>query len=262
MYKMDSIDGLKSLAFVARSSICFMGFYLIYQTYRLWINGYRYQKQMDSNNKVVIITGASKGIGKEIAMNFATRGSNIIMACHDMKTGYETQNEIIQKTGNPNVKCMYLNLGSFKSIRIFADTFLKTDSPLDILINNASILRLKRNVTEDGLEQTIGINYFGHYLLTMLLMKRLSETKRSRIINVSNWMHRFVQIDRMDMMCERQYCGYLAYARSQLAIMLFTLAISERLKNTGIVCNVIHPGISLSSFFKNLDEPMPFHMPK
>lgn len=259
---MDSIEGLKSLTFVTRSSFCFIGFYLIYQTYRLWINGNRYQKPMDSVNKVVIITGASKGIGKEIALNFARRGSHIIMACHDMKTGYGTQNEIIEKTGNPNVKCMHLNLGSFKSIRIFANEFLKTGSPLNILINNASILRLKRNVTEDGLEQTIGINYFGHYLLTMLLMKRLSETKRSRIINISNWIHRCVQIDRMDMMCERQYCGYLAYARSQLAIILFTLAISERLKNTGIICNVIHPGISLSRFFKNVDDPMPFYMPK
>lgn len=259
---MDSIEGLKSLTFVARSSFCFIGFYFIYQTYRLWINGYRYQKPMDSVNKVVIITGASKGIGKEIALNFARRGSHIIIACYDMNTGYATQNEIIEKTGNPNVKCMYLNLGSFKSIRIFANEFLKTGSPLDILINNASILRLKRNVTEDGLEQTIGINYFGHYLLTMLLMKRLSETKRGRIINVSNWMHRSVQIDRMDMMCERQYNGCLAYARSQLAIMLFTLAISERLENTGIICNVIHPGISLSRFLKKLNDPMPFYMPK
>lgn len=217
---------------------------------------------MDSVNKVVIVTGASKGIGKEIAFNLARRGARIIMACHDMKTGYTTQNEIIKKTGNPNVMCMYLNLASFKSIRIFADEFLKTGSPLDILINNASILRLQRNVTEDGLEQTIGINYFGHYLLTMLLMKRLSETKRSRIINVSNWIHRCVQIDPMDMMGERQYCGYLAYARSQLATILFTLAISERLENTGIICNVVNTGFSLSRFLKNLDEPMPFYMPK
>lgn len=259
---MDSIEGLKSLTFVARSSFCFIGFYLIYQTYRLWINGYRYQKPMDSVNKVVIITGASKGIGKEIALNFARRGSNIIMACYDMNTGYATQNEIIKKTGNPNVKCMHLNLGSFKSIRTFVDEFLKLGSSLDILINNASILRLKRNVTEDGLEQTIGINYFGHYLLTMLLMKRLSETKHSRIINVSNWVHCCVQIDRMDMMSEREYCGYLAYARSQLANMLFTLAISKRLENSGIICVVIHPGISLSSFLKKLDDPIPFYVPK
>lgn len=259
---MESVDNLKTVAIAAKLSVCFIGFTLLCLTYRLWINGNRYRKPMSSKNKVVIITGASKGIGRATALNLARRGAHVIMACRDTETGTAARNEIIEITGNPNVKCMHLDLGSFKSIRAFADDFLKLELPLNVLINNANVFRMKRELTEDGLEQTIGINYFGNFLLTMLLMKRLSESTPSRIINMSNWIHRCVGIDRMDLMNEREYSGYLAYARSQLANIYFSLALSKRLENMCVTCNMVHTGISLASFFERLDDTSPFYLPK
>lgn len=259
---MEPMENLKTITVITRFSACFIGFSLLFFFYRIWINGYRFKKPMDTLNKVVIITGASKGIGKAAAFNLAKRGAHIIMACNDIENGILAQNEIINETGNPNVKCMYLNLGSFKSIREFVNEFLKTGSRLDVLINNASVFRLNRETTDDGIEQTIGINCIGHVLLTMLLLKRLSESMPSRIIILSNWSHRCVDIDRMDLMSERQYCSYLTYARSQLANCYFGLALTERLIHTGVTCNIIHSGISLNGFFERLDEPTPFYLPK
>lgn len=244
---MDTIYNLKFLTLFTRLSVCFLGCSLIYFTYRYWIRGERYTKDAETPDKVAIVTGASKGVGKEVAYGLAKRGLHVIMACHDMKTGLKTQNEIIEKTGNPNVKCMHLDLSSFKSIRNFAADFLNSGSRLDILINNANVFHMKRQLTENQIEQNIGINYFGHFLLTMLLIKRMSQTIPTRVINVTNWVHRCVEIDPTDLLNERNFCGFMAYARSTLANVYFTLALTERLENTGITCNCVHPGISFSS---------------
>lgn len=246
--KMDSLEHLKLFTFVARMSISVLGLSLIYYTYRHWISGYRYTKDAEYPEKVVIVTGASRGIGKEVAYGLAKRGLHVIMACRDLENGLQAQNEIIEETGNQNVKCMYLDLSSFKSIRNFASEFLNTGSRLDILINNANVLHLKRLLSHDDIEQNMAINYFGHFLLTMLLIQRMSLTVPTRIINVTNWLHRCVDIDPTDLMNERQYCGFLAYARSTLANVYFTIVLTERIESTGITCNCVHPGISLASF--------------
>lgn len=259
---MEFIESLKGNLFAVRLSASVIILLISYYLYRRWINGNRYKKQMDSLNKVVIITGASKGIGKKAALNLAWRGAHIIIACRDIDAGNHTKNEIIQKTNNPNITCKYLNLGSFQSIRQFVNDFLKTESRLDILINNASVYRLKREITDDGLEQMFGINYMGHFLLTILLMPRLLQSKPSRIVNISHWIHRYAEIDQMDLMCERNYCSYVAYARSQLAIMYFTHALSIRLSGSGVNCNALHPGVSLSGFFRRLDDTSSFYLPK
>lgn len=248
--KMDTILNLKFLTLFTRFSVCFLGFSLIYYTYRYWMRGERYVKDAESPDKVVIVTGASKGIGKEVAYGLAKRGLNVIMACYDIKSGIKTQNEIIEKTGNKNVKCMHLDLSSFKSIRNFAIEFLESGSRLDILINNANVFQMKRQFTENHIEQNIGINYFGHFLLTMLLIKRMSQTVPTRIINLTNWVHRCVEIDQTDLLNQREFCGFMAYARSTLANVYFTLALNERIENTGITCNAVHPGVSLSSFIE------------
>ncbi|XP_055325566.1 uncharacterized protein LOC129579481 [Sitodiplosis mosellana] len=259
---MDTIYNLKFLTLLTRFSVCFLGCSLIYYTYRYWIRGERYTKDAESPDKVAIVTGASKGIGKEVAYGLAKRGLHVIMACYDMKSGLQTQDEIIKKTGNTNVKCMHLDLSSFKSIRSFADEFLNSGSRLDILINNANVFHMKRRLTENHIEKNIAINYFGHFLLTLLLIKRMSQTVPTRVINVTNWVHRCVEIDPTDLLNQRQFCGFMAYARSTLANVFFTLALTERIENTGITCNCIHPGISLTSVIDRQSSESTWFQPK
>lgn len=260
---MELFEGLNVLTILVRIIIGFLLGTLIYYWYCNWIEGKRYEKDAESpDKKIAIVTGASQGIGKEIAYGLAKRGLHVVMACKNMNEGLRTKNEIIAKTGNQNVKLMHLNLSSFKSIRTFANEFLNTELRLDILINNANVLHLKRELTEDGIEQTIGINYFGHFLLTMLLIGRMSRTTPTRIINTTNWVHRCVNIDQTDLMNEKQYCGFNAYARSALANIYFTLALSERIENTGITCNCIHPGISLTRFIDRQSALQNWRLPK
>lgn len=254
---------LKFLTYLARFGVCFLGCSLIYYTYRYWIRGVRYTKDAECPDKVAIVTGASKGIGKEVVYGLAKRGLHVIMACHDMKSGLKTQNEIIEKTGNKNVKCMYLDLSSFRSIRNFTTEFLNSGSRLDILINNANVFHMKRQLTEHHIEQNMAINYFGHFLLTMLLIKQMPQTVPTRIINVTNWVHRCVELDPTDLLNQRQFCGFMAYARSTLANVYFTLALTERIENTGITCNCVHPGISLSNFIDRQSfKPFDWLQPK
>lgn len=260
---MDSIENLVFFTFIVRIVLCFFVGMSICYAYRCWINGKRYTKDAEFPNKVAIVTGASGGIGKEVAYGLAKRGLYVIIACNNIKNGMKTQNEIIERTGNPNVKCMHLNLGSFKSIRMFADEFLATGLPLDILIHNANVLHLKRQVTEEGFESNIAINNLGPFLLTMLLIKQMAKTAPTRIVNTAHWMHRWIELDQTDLMYERKYCGFLAYARSQLANVYFTLALSNRIENTGITCNCVDPGISLTNFVeKQYQNYFPKWIPK
>lgn len=245
---MESLYETTFMTLAVRSSAIIIFGYLLNGLYRKWINGMRYIKSTpECVNKVVIITGASHGIGKIVAYQLASRGLRVILACHNRADGINAQNEIIASTGNRNIYYKYLDLSSFESIRMFTDDFLSSGSKLDVLINNAKILRWNREVTVDGLEKTIAVNHFGPFLLSMLLVKRLSESTPSRIINIAQWVHRQYDIDPTDLMNQNHYNAYKAFVRSQLASVYFSFALSKHLLSTGITCNVIHPGVSLNS---------------
>lgn len=253
---MESWKEITFMTLAARASLSFIIGYICYGIYRIWINGLRYNKATpDSVNKVAIITGASNGIGKKVAHNLAGRGVHVILACRNETDGIRTQNEIIALTGNPNVVYMHLDLASFKSIRAFVDKFLSTESRLDILINNANVLRCHRELTENGIEKTIAINHFGRFLLTVLLLKRLSQAMPSRIINITHWLHRRYDIDQTDLMNGNRFDAYKVYAQSQLANLHFSLALSQRLLSTGITCNAIHPGVSIYNLINRFILP-------
>lgn len=216
--------------------------FLIAYIYRRYVNGADFDGKMNCPGKVAIVTGANTGIGKETALGLAQHGLEVILACRDLKKAEEAKDFIIKKSGNDKVKCMQLDLASFKSIRSFAKEFLDSGSPLHILVNNAGVFALDRAFTEDGLEMTIGVNHFGPFLLTMLLLRRLYESRPSRILNVSSYAHKLVTMHRDDLMGEKSYNRFHAYGQSKLANILFTVALAKRTENTGVVCNALHPG--------------------
>lgn len=235
--------------FVFYSIVFFIGML----SYRNWINGKMFDKHVDSVGRVAIVTGANTGIGKETALGLARYGVHVILACRNLAKGTEARDEIISATGNPNVQCMKLDLSSFKSIRSFAAEFLATRLPLHILINNAGVMGIQHCLTEDGLEQHIGVNHFGHFLLTMLLLRRLLESKPSRVITVSSWGHRLATMRKDDLMGERNYNRFFAYEQSKLANIYFSMALAKRMANTGVTSNSLHPGVILTDISRHLD---------
>lgn len=156
---------------------------------------------------------------------------------------------------------MHLDLSSFASVRAFAKDFLDQYPKLDILINNAEIIAPERRLTEDGLESTLGINYFGHFLLTLLLADRLRASAPSRVINNTHISHSWVDLRIDDLNSEKSFNRLQAYAQSKLANALFTKELALRLKNSGVTSNCFHPGIIHTDVTRYLSSLAPILSP-
>ncbi|KAH9512304.1 retinol dehydrogenase 12 (all-trans 9-cis 11-cis) [Bulinus truncatus] len=209
---------------------------------RLHLAGPTYRGLERIDGKTVIITGANTGIGKETAKELARRGGRVILACRDVEKANKAKEEIIKVTSNQNVFVHKLDLASFKSIREFCKNFNETEERLDILINNAGVMMCPKLKTEDGLEMQIGVNHFGHFLLTNLLLDKLRSCAPSRIIIVSSLMHMMGKINFDDLNSDKSYSSVGAYSQSKLANMLHVRALMKRLEGTGVTVNGLHPG--------------------
>ncbi|CAL4088015.1 unnamed protein product, partial [Meganyctiphanes norvegica] len=141
-------------------------------------------RRMDG--KIVIITGANSGIGKETTRNLAARGAIVIMACRNREAAVEALRDIRTSTGDGDLIVMDLDLEDLESIRRFCRNFLEKFQHLDVLVNNAGVFvpPEERRTTKEGFEINMGVNHFGHFLLTHLLMDRITQTPNSRSSNI------------------------------------------------------------------------------
>jgi len=206
--------------------------------------------------KTVLITGADGDIGRNTVHGVALKGARIVMACLDAQRAEPVRDAIIRQTGNNDIEIMQLDLASQTDIRRFAAEFAARYDRLDVLINNAGVFSLKRFETEDGLEKTIGINYFGHYLLTTLLLPVIKRAGKARIINVSSDSYKQAKFDPDNLQTRGNYkTGMEAYSLSKLAIVLFTQELAEQLQGTGITVNVLHPGHVATGIWNMWEHP-------
>ncbi|XP_066044365.1 retinol dehydrogenase 12-like isoform X2 [Chamaea fasciata] len=211
-----------------------------------YVAGGRCKSTARLEGKVVIITGANTGIGKETARDLAQRGARVIIACRDIAKAEAAATEIRAETGNQQVIVKKLDLADTKSIREFAENFLAEEKELHVLINNAGVMLCPYSKTADGFEMHLGVNHLGHFLLTFLLLECLKQSAPARIVNVSSLAHHGGRIRFHDLHGEKSYnCG-LAYCHSKLANVLFTRELARRLQGTKVTANALHPG-SVSS---------------
>lgn len=126
---------------------------------------------------------------------------------------------------------------------MFASSFKKKEPTLNILINNAGVMRCPHTLTKDGLEMQLGVNHMGHFLLTNLLLDTLKQSSPSRIVVVSSIAHTRGDINVTDLNSEKSYDEGAAYNQSKLANILFTIELAKRLQSTGVTVNALHPGI-------------------
>ncbi|XP_041669101.1 dehydrogenase/reductase SDR family member 13-like [Cheilinus undulatus] len=198
--------------------------------------------------KTAIITGGNTGIGKATALHLARKGARVILACRNRDKAEAAIADIQQKTGSTDVLYMQLDLASLKSVRCFAETFLKSESRLDLLVNNAGLVADGR--TEDGFGIEFGVNHLGHFLLTCLLLERLKEAGGGRVVTVASMAHRWGHVD-FDVLAMNKDLGtgryswqfFHAYCNSKLCNVLFTHELAKRLKGTNVTCYSVHPGI-------------------
>ncbi|KAK7104587.1 retinol dehydrogenase 13-like [Littorina saxatilis] len=208
-----------------------------------YMSGGRFSGKERIPGKTVIVTGANTGIGKETAKELARRGGRVILACRDLDRAEQARAEIVLETANRNVVVKKLDLASMGSIRAFAKDINATEPHVDILINNAGIMRCPKMLTEDGFEMQLGVNHMGHFLLTNLLLDKIQASKPSRIVNVSSLAHVRGKINFDDLNSSKSYDPGEAYAQSKLANVLFTQELANKLEGTGVTANSLHPGI-------------------
>ena len=209
--------------------------------------------------KICIITGSNSGIGKETAIGLAKMGATIVMVVRDQERGEKARTEIVKQTGNNSVDLMICDLSSMSSIRHFAEGFKKKYDRLDVLINNAGAVFNKRELTPEGFERTLAVNYLGSFLLTHELMDLLKSSAPSRIINVSSGLAKDGKVDLDDLQSEKNYPRTKAYSRrhapvydnAKLMVMMFTYELARRLKGSGVTVNVLMPGFTATNLGKS-----------
>lgn len=204
--------------------------------------------QRDLSEQTILITGANCGIGLVTATQLASQGARVVLACRRPAAGEEAAASIRAQHPEATVEVAELDLGSLDSVRSFAEGFLASHERLDALVNNAGVMNTPQGRTADGFETQIGVNHFGHFLLTELLLELLKTSAPSRIVSLSSCYHdqamgRDGIIDFDDMHYEhRPYDGWQAYAQSKLANLLHAKGLAKRLEGTGVTAVSVHPG--------------------
>jgi retinol dehydrogenase-13 len=192
-------------------------------------------------DKVVVITGANKGIGKEATKQIAKLGAKVYMACRSLDSANQVRDEIIKETGNQNVFVKHLDLASVDSIQKFAESFKQKESKLDVLINNAGLWTKTKKLTDINVEQTFTVNVLGHQLLTQLLLNELRNATPSRIINTASHFAGGLVIDDINF-DKRNYDETLAYKQTKQANRMLTREWARRLEKDNISVCSLTPG--------------------
>ena len=198
----------------------------------------------DFNNKLVVITGATSGIGYFTAKKYASNGANLLCINRNEKKSEALRLEIENEFG---VKCDYkiADLSNLQDIHRVAEELSKLGKPIDILIHNAGIYLTKRELTGDGLEKVFVIQYLSSFILNFVLMDKLRSQEKARIIMVNSEGHRFaawgIRLDDLNWE-KRRYSGLESYGSAKLAQLLSMIVFDEHFQNSGVTINAMHPG--------------------
>lgn len=207
--------------------------------------------QADLTGKVALVTGATAGIGEVTAAALAGMGAAVVLVSRSQQKLAATAERIRQQTGNAQVEWIAADLSEMANVVEAADEFKARHDRLHILVNNAGALFMERQVTADGYEMTFALNHLAYFLLTELLLPVMGRSAPARIVNVASEAQRMGGLDFDDLMGERKYSGFGAYAQSKLANVMFTYELARRLEGTDITANVLHPGFVASGFGQN-----------
>jgi NAD(P)-dependent dehydrogenase (short-subunit alcohol dehydrogenase family) len=211
---------------------------------------------MTLEGKTCLVTGATSGIGKEIALSLSTTGAAVVLVGRNRDRCEAALQEIRTKVNDARVSYLVAELSSQASVRQLAQEYAGVHRRLDVLVNNAGIFLARRAMTADGIECTLAVNHLAPFLLTALLIDMIKASSPSRIITTSSVAHRGARIDFDDIQFERRpYSGIRAYGQSKLANILFTTELARRLERTGVTANCFHPGAVRT----NLLQGNPWH---
>lgn len=194
--------------------------------------------------KIAVVTGANCGIGYETVRGLIRKGATVILACRNKNKGQAAERQIAQEYPGAKAELELLDLSSLALVRRFAGEFTRRYDKLDILINNAGIMRTPFGKTADGFELQFGVNHLGHFALTGLLLDLIIRTPQARVVTVSSWGHRLGKVDFENLNADKGYDSGAAYGQSKLANLLFTYELDRRFRGAGVdaIAAAAHPG--------------------
>ncbi|MHA2145168.1 MAG: SDR family oxidoreductase [Candidatus Thorarchaeota archaeon] len=193
-------------------------------------------------DKVCIVTGSNSGIGKETALALAEMGATVVAVVRNQELGEQACEAIVTETGNKAVDLMLCDLSSMSTIRKFVKDFTSNYDRLDVLINNAGAVFSKRDVTEEGFERTLAVNYLAPFLLSHELLPLLKESAPSRVINLSSGLASRAEVNLEDLQSESSFKSRKVYGNAKIMVEMFTYEMARRLENTGVSVNAVRPG--------------------
>lgn len=198
-------------------------------------------------NKTVVITGATSGLGEAAALNLAKQGARIVFVARDKTRADATLAKLKSAASSQNHKAHLADFSSIADIKRIGAVIAAEEPRIDILFNNAGALLTKRVTTEDGLELTFAVNHMAYFVLTQALLANIIRTPGARIVSTASSAHAAAKLDFDDLQSERIGIPR-AYGLSKLCNILFTRELARRLAGTGVVANCFHPGFVASRF--------------
>ncbi len=198
----------------------------------------------DFNNKLVVITGATSGIGYRLALKYASNGANLLCINRNKEKSEALKQEIEREY---NVSCDFFlaDLSSLKETHEVAEKLMDIDRPIDVLIHNAGIYLTRQELTPDGFDKVFMVHYLSSFIINYKLRTKLKSQEKSRIILVNSEGHRFaawgLRLDDLNW-TKRRYTGLKSYGSAKLAQLLSMLIFADYFKDSGVTINAMHPG--------------------
>ena len=204
---------------------------------------------------VVVVTGASDGIGRAAVREFAAGGAQVVMVGRNEAKTRAAAQRLMMETGSRSIVCEIADLSRQDAVRDLAARLRAAYPQIHVLANNAGAMFVDRQVTVDGFEQTFALNHLNYFTLTLLLLPSLyaaaAPGAAARIVNVSSRAHENARPDLDDLQLERRFGGWRAYANSKLFNIWFTRSLSRRLDHARVVTHAMHPGVVRTRFATN-----------
>jgi NAD(P)-dependent dehydrogenase (short-subunit alcohol dehydrogenase family) len=209
------------------------------------------EKDLTMQSKVVVVTGATDGIGRETTRELALRGAHLTLIGRNAAKGDTVVRILRGQTGNEQIHFIQADLSSRRGVLHAAGLLRERFNAIDVLVNNAGALFQTRQLSADGIEMTLALNHLAYFLMTSELLDLLVAADQGRVVNVASAAHLRAALDLDDLQMEKAYSGWSAYARSKLANIYFTYELARRLQGTRVTANCLHPGFVASAFGDN-----------
>jgi NAD(P)-dependent dehydrogenase (short-subunit alcohol dehydrogenase family) len=203
---------------------------------------------MHVQGKVVVITGATSGIGAVAARRLAGMGARLVLVARDRNRGEAVLAQLRDSSPDVPHSIHFGDLSRISEMKRLALEIAAAEPRIDVLVNNAGALFSSRQLTEDGLESTFAVNHMAYFVLTQGLSGRLLAASPARIVNTASDAHRGCELDFDDLQSAKAYSAMRAYGRSKLSNILFTRELSRRLSGQGVTANCLHPGFVATRF--------------